>query len=304
MVHRRGVDLFSLLSLAVIVLGLVIAYYKKYPLAQSLVLINLMVFLLTIMASWDTSGLSPVQTDLGFRPIYLEEPAHLFTIFTQMFVHGSLTHVLFNMLFLFLIGLPLEERVGRKAFALCYFVPGLIALVLETAIRGADSDILMLGASGAISGVMGALLFLYPKDEIPMFLGPIFLPKVPVWLSVGAWFAIQVVTLFTLPSGLASGSVAYGAHIGGFVAGMAMTQFLPTERKTSSAPAAANLSDLATTEELKQMQLRIESESEPQVRMAWLEHFAGKAKCPECGSDLTLEGNRIKCACGWERTVR
>lgn len=297
-------DLFSLLSLAVIILGLAIAYYKRYPLAQSLVLINLAVFLFTIMAAWDISwGLSPVQTDLGFRPTYIGEPERLFTVFTQMFVHGSLTHVLFNMLFLFLVGLPLEERVGRKAFALCFFVPGLIALLLEMFIRGVDSSILMLGASGAISGVMGALLFLYPKDEIPMFLGPLFLPRVPVWLSVGAWFAMQVVTVFTLPSGLASGGVAYGAHIGGFVAGMAVAQFLPSERKKAEEP-VTDLSDLATTEELKQMQQRIESESEPQVRRAWTEHFASKAKCPQCGSGLALEGNRIKCACGWERTVR
>lgn len=304
MVHGREVDLLSLVGLGIIVAGLVLVYRRGYPLAQSLVLINLAVFMLSIVSAWgQPSFLSPVQRELGFRPVYLGDWENLFTIFTHMFVHSGMLHVLFNMLFLFLIGVPLEERIGRKAFALCFFIPGLLALLMECLVQGFDSTILILGASGAISGAMGAMLFLYPKDEIPMFLGPIFLPRVPVWISIGAWFAIQVVTVLTSPAGVSSGGVAYAAHITGFVAGMGVAQLLPGAKK-GKAQIITDLSELATTEELKELQQRIEGENEPQVRQAWLEHFVSKAVCPVCGAVPRLEGNRIKCACGWEKTVR
>jgi len=303
-VHGRKVDVYSLISVALIISGLLLAYLKRFPLAHSLVLINLMVFLISTLSAWNLPFyyLSPVEADLGLRPSSLVDISSWYTVFTHMFVHADIMHVLFNMLFLFLVGVPLEERVGRRRFAFCFFIPGLLALSLEVMVRGIDSSILILGASGAISGVMGALLFLYPKDEIPMFLGPIFLPRVPVWLSVGAWFAIQVVTVFTLPSGISSGGVAYSAHIGGFVSGMAVAFLLPSEERSEEA--TIDLSELATNDELKELQRRIEEETEPEVRMAWLERFVQRSTCPVCGSRPRLEGNRIKCACGWEKRVR
>ncbi len=297
-------DPYSLIGIGLIAAVLLLAYLRRYPLAQVLVLINLGMFLLSTIAAWNSPYyLSEVQRDLGFRPYYVGEPEHWFTIFTHMFVHADLMHVLFNMVFLMLIGVPLEERIGRRNFALCFFVPGLLALSLEATIRGFDSGILILGASGAVAGAMGALLYLYPKDEIPMFLGFIFLPRVPVWISGGAWFAIQAVSAFTLPSGIASGTVAYGAHIGGFVAGMAVAFLLPGEREIDPKD-EVDLQDLAVTDELREILIRIEGETEPDVRRAWLERFVERSTCPVCGSRPRLEGNRIKCACGWERSVR
>ncbi|MCG7844689.1 MAG: rhomboid family intramembrane serine protease, partial [Methanomassiliicoccales archaeon] len=127
-------DLLSLVCVGLIVGGLVLVYRRGYPLAQSLVLINLALFMLSIISAWGQPSylLSPIQRELGFRPVYIGELENLFTVFTHMFVHSGLLHVLFNMLFLFLIGVPLEERVGRKAFALCFFIPGLLALFMET----------------------------------------------------------------------------------------------------------------------------------------------------------------------------
>ena len=298
-------DAFSLISVALIIGGLAIVYYRKYPLAHSLVLINLVVFMLTILsASWGESSYLPsVERYLGFRPTYVDDIGQYYTVLTSMFAHASLMHVLFNMIFLYLVGVALEERVGRKAFAIFYFATGVAALLMESLFRGFDSTVLILGASGAISGVMGALLYLYPKDEIPMFLGFFLLPRVPVWISVGAWFAIQVVSVMTL-TGVSSGGTAYAAHISGFVAGMALAQFIPREGKEKKDAPHTDLSELATTEELKGLWERIHDENEPEVRRAWTEHFVSKAKCPECGGSLRLEGNRIKCACGWEKTVR
>ena len=300
-------DVLSIVSISLVIGGLALVYYKRYPLAHSLVLINLAVFMLTILsASWGESSsfLPSVETDLGFRPTYVDQVDRYYTVLTSMFTHASLMHVLFNMIFLYLVGVALEERVGRKAFAIFYFTTGIAALLMESLFRGLDSTVLILGASGAISGVMGALLYLYPKDEIPMFLGFFLLPRVPVWLSVGAWFAIQVVSVLTLTSGVSSGGIAYVAHISGFVAGMALAQFLPVVGKEKKGAPRTDLSELATTDELKGLWQRIDGESEPQVRQAWIEHFASKARCPVCGGTLILEGNRIKCACGWEKTVR
>lgn len=297
-------DPYSLFGIGIILAALLLAYLRRYPLAQVLVLINLGMFLLSTIAAWGSPYyLSEVQRELGFRPYYAGEMDQWFTALTHMFVHADLMHVLFNMVFLMLIGVPLEERIGRRSFALCYFIPGLLALALEATVRGFDSGILILGASGAVAGAMGALLFLYPKDEIPMFLGFIFLPRVPVWISVGAWFAIQAVSAFTLPSGIASGGVAYAAHIGGFVAGMAVAFLLPGE-KESDDEEKLDLKALATTDELREILARIEGETEPDVRKAWLQRFVERSTCPVCGSRPELEGNRIKCACGWERSVR
>jgi membrane associated rhomboid family serine protease len=297
------VETYGLVCLVLIIGGLLLAYVRRYPLAHSLVLINLAVFTVSALSSWGNPyGLSPVELSLGLRPSALDDPANWLTVLTHMFAHADIMHVLFNMLFLFLVGVPLEERVGRRNFALCFFIPGLLALGLEVLVRGIDSNVLILGASGAISGVMGALLYLYPRDEIPMFLGPLFLPRVPVWISVGAWFAIQVVTVLTLPSGIASGGVAYGAHLGGFVAGLAVAFLLPGARE--EAEVAIDLGDLANTDELRELLKRIEGESEPAVRNAWLERFVERSTCPSCGSRPVLEGNRIKCACGWEKRAR
>jgi membrane associated rhomboid family serine protease len=298
------VDPYSLIGIGVIIAALLLAYLRRYPLAQVLVLINLGLFLLTIISDWGSPFyLSDVQRELAFRPRYIDEPTNWYTVLTHMFVHADLMHVLFNMVFLMLIGVPLEERIGRRNFAICFFVPGMLALALEATVRSADPGILILGASGAVAGTMGALLFLYPKDEIPMFLGFIFLPRVPVWISVGAWFAIQAVSAFTLPIGIASGTIAYAAHIGGFVAGMGVAFLLPGE-KEGDPEDEMDLEDLATTDELRDIKARIEIETEPDVRRVWLERFVERSSCPVCGSRPVLQGNRIKCACGWERSVR
>lgn len=297
-------DTYSLFGIGIIIAALLLAYLRRYPLAQVLVLINLGLFLLATIADWGSPFyLSDVQRELAFQPRFVGEPSSWYTVLTHMFVHADLMHVLFNMVFLMLIGVPLEERIGRRNFAICFFVPGLLALILEATVRSGDPNILILGASGAVAGTMGALLFLYPKDEIPMFLGFIFLPRVPVWISVGAWFAIQAVSAFTLPSGIASGGIAYAAHIGGFVAGMGVAFLLPGERESDSDD-EVDLEGLATTDELRKIKERIETETEPDVRRAWLERFVERSVCPSCGNRPKLEGNRIKCACGWERSVR
>ncbi len=290
-------DILSAISILAIVAAIAIGSLKRFSLTNAVIMGNLVVFLFIIASFGQLGGVSPVQVELGFRPFYLTSGENLYTVFTQMFVHATIAHLIVNILFLFLVGSHLESRIGKPRFAAVYFIAGLVGVMAESMIQW-GSTVLIVGASGAISGAMGAMLLLYPRDEIPMFLGPLFLPRVPVWLSVGSWFAIQVVMVF-----LDSGPVAYTAHIGGFLAGMIVAQLFslrPTKELRPSPTSYDSLESFAVTPELKEALNVIREEKFEDVRRAWLEHFAKKAKCPKCGSTPQLKGGRLVCRCGFE----
>ncbi len=294
-------DILSLFSILVMVGTVAYAVRKKADWTPTLILGNLVIFFLTILSLEQQGPFSfySVVVDLGFRPIYLTTGENIYTILTQMFTHSSITHILFNMLFLYLIGTPLESRIGGKRFAAVYFAAGIIGVLAESLAQW-GSVVLIVGASGAISGAMGAMLILYPRDEIAFFLGPIFLPRIPVWIGVGSWFGLQVLLAFW-----DSGPVAYTAHLGGFLAGVALAYIggMDTKKEGVRTVEVSELSSLATTPELKNILDRIDNETEEEVRRAWLEYFAERAICPACGTNMRVEGNKIKCECGYEAKI-
>ena len=247
-----------------------------------LVFTNLLVFFVMVVGEAITDDV--VLPELGARPVYLTTGERPWTILTHMFSHASFVHVIGNVLFMFLIGVQLEYRVGKSRAFVIYFLSGLVAFVAESFILGLGSKVLMVGASGAVSGLIGAIFMLYPRDRIPMLLGPIFLPNVPVYLAAGVFLATQLVLdLASISSGPAGG-VAYGAHLAGFAAGMIFAVSLP--RPATRAREKADLStleELATTDDLRAELERIKNETEPAVRDVWLEHFINRAKCPQCG---------------------
>ncbi len=301
--------MLSIVAIVVMVAIFVVAARSYFDLTYLLILGNLSVFCLTLMSAYWSSGygLAPLQVDLGFSPSYLMEGHDLYTLLTHMFVHASFSHILFNMLFLFLAGPYLEASLGKLRFAVVYLVGGVAAAVIWSLMYWGDTT-LLIGASGAISAVMGGLLVLHPRDRIPFFLGPIFLPNLPVWLAVGAWFVIQAIYAFSATyGGLASDTTAYAAHVAGFVAGMALAY--PLKRTGGRIPAkgefkVVDLDDLAITSELREALTHLKQDSDPQVKKAWLDHFAKKARCPRCGGRFELKGNRLICTCGYERRVR
>jgi membrane associated rhomboid family serine protease len=138
-----------------------------------------------------------------------------------MFVHASFIHIIGNMLFLWIFGDNIEDRMGHVFFLFFYLIGGLGGTFLHS-ITAPDSTIPMVGASGAISGIMGAYILLYPKARI-LALVPLgfFLRimKLPALLFLGVWFVYQFL-LGMLSIGLKGGGVAYFAHIGGFVIGL------------------------------------------------------------------------------------
>ncbi len=145
------------------------------------------------------------------------------TVFTSMFMHGGWFHILGNMWFLWIFGDNVEDAMGPVRFVIFYLVCG-VAAVAAQAVTNPDSAIPMVGASGAIGGVMGAYAVLYPKVGVHMLLVLGFYIDrviVPAWLMLGYWFALQLVG--GIPS-LAEegGGVAFWAHVGGFVAGVVL----------------------------------------------------------------------------------
>ncbi|WP_373653195.1 rhomboid family intramembrane serine protease [Schlesneria sp. DSM 10557] len=147
----------------------------------------------------------------------------LMTLFTCMFLHGGLMHIVGNMWFLYIFGDNVEDRFGHIGFAVMYFVSGLAAGIMHI-MADSTSYIPTIGASGAIAGVMGSYMWLYPRASvmslIPLGIFSRLMP-IPAPIFLGIWFAFQVLSGFqTEPGG---GGVAWWAHVGGFVAGLGMT---------------------------------------------------------------------------------
>jgi membrane associated rhomboid family serine protease len=145
----------------------------------------------------------------GPQPIYL-------TLLSSMFMHGSWLHLGGNMLFLWIFGDNVEHRAGPLLYLVAYLGAGLIGSAVQIA-SDPSSPIPSLGASGAISGVLGAYLVLYPRNRVTAFLLR-FLVQIPALAAIGMWIAIQVVSSLADPTG--AGGVAYLAHIGGFGTGV------------------------------------------------------------------------------------
>ena len=153
----------------------------------------------------------PVPQAPGPIPIWL-------TLFTSMFMHGSWLHLAGNLLFLWVFGDNVEHRVGHALFAVFYLVVGLVATVAQILVNP-DSVIPTLGASGAISGVLGAYFVMFPTNRVNVFLlrGVVAVPAI---VAIGMWAVLQVIAGFGDLTGEAGG-VAYAAHIGGFLGGAA-----------------------------------------------------------------------------------
>lgn len=188
-----------------------------------------LILLLTIIYLWDRDwaffGPRMVFTDLAARPIDVVagvksfNPESLLTLFTSAFLHASPAHLILNVLFLWVFGPRTEEHFGAPRFALFYLSFGVVAGLTQAFVTPA-SGTPMLGASGAIAGIMGCYLLLFPASDIEVFVPPLFFLTfpVPAWLLLGMWFLLQV---FMNQPG-----VAQWAHAGGFLAGMLLVMLL------------------------------------------------------------------------------
>src|ERR1044072_4761106 len=152
------------------------------------------------------------------------------TLLISMFMHGGIAHIAGNMLFLWIFGDNVEDRMGHVRYLIFYLVCGVaasLAHVFTTAMFASQQASLLipsLGASGAISGVLGGYILLYPRRRVTVILFR-FLTEVPAYVAIGIWFVFQLISgLGMLGGGSQQGGVAYAAHVGGFVAGLLLVK--------------------------------------------------------------------------------
>jgi hypothetical protein len=209
-----------------------------------LIVVNALVWL------WEVSG-TPVDTDVvhyGYYPCKIGGPCTgpalqaeipwYENVFTSMFMHGSWAHIIFNMLFLWIFGNNVEDALGRVRFFLWYIAGGLAATAVQTVVTlaagsTADASIPNIGASGAIAAVLGAYIVLLPNARVltAIFFFLIFFQELPAVLFLGIWFFFQLWQGgWSVVQPEAGGGVAFFAHIGGFVFGVATVHLVARRR--------------------------------------------------------------------------
>lgn len=187
-----------------------------------LIVVNVLVFLF--------QATLPERTAAEFVHTFALVPAHFSIVdaFTSMFVHAGIGHVGGNLLFLWIFGDNVEDRLGHGRYALFYLCCGLVAAFTQTALYP-DSNVPMVGASGAVAGVMGAYLVLYPHSRVLMlFPFPPILFELPAVFFLGFWFFVQflngVGSLPIFQTNQISGGVAFWAHVAGFACGLVLVR--------------------------------------------------------------------------------
>ncbi|MGC9192791.1 MAG: rhomboid family intramembrane serine protease [Thermoplasmata archaeon] len=215
-----------------------------------------------------------------------------FSLITGIFTQLNYGQIVANMVILFLIGSPFEERVKSRKFLVLYLSSGIIAeLVFSIIYSGSQSY--LLGASGAIFGIMGSFLVLYPDDEIPMLLGIIFMPKIKVKYAVLFYAAIE----FLATAIFENNGVAHLAHVSGFVAGAVIAYYLVHPPQKLVIIDVELLRKLAGTDQLIKLADKIESEKIEEVRKIWIEQFFTILYGSEArlkGSYVHVKNNKIK----------
>jgi membrane associated rhomboid family serine protease len=167
-------------------------------------------------------GLIPSHTGLLFSPQGTTLSQAFLPMVTSMFLHGGWMHLLGNMLFLWVFGGAVEDALGHFQYLILYFISGVGAAIVHTVFNW-GSNVPTVGASGAISGVMGAFIVLFPAARVATLIPALFLfftVRIPAFLMLGYWFFLQIFSgLASLGVGGQQGGVAWWAHVGGFLLG-------------------------------------------------------------------------------------
>jgi membrane associated rhomboid family serine protease len=313
----------AIVCIGIMIGALVASYVKKIMLTYALIVANCVIFILTVIYADEIiygcgtfAGQYNCLGGLGFRSIYLtpEFFPQIYTAFTSMFIHGGIAHIFGNMFIFLFIGMAFEQRIGWKKFLFIYLITGICGTFTH-AILNLGSAIPLIGASGAIFGIMGAFAYSYPRDEIvmPIPIGIMFITRIKVMYAVVIFAVFETAIVYWEASSGLQSETAHFAHLGGLVSGLIIAAIILKRKKVndtaslgtvyydsgfSQKPIRLDISSLkkyATTPELKEMLKRIESETVPQVRDVWLEHFLEKAICPKCKKPINHFDGKIWC---------
>ena len=207
----------------------------SFPLVTiSLIVLNIIIFFYEISLG---PQFAPFLNTYGAKPLHIMSmssppgyPSPHFTIFSSMFLHGGFFHVAGNMLYLWIFGNNIEDSMGHFKFIIFYFISGIVAVYIFAFVNP-ESTIPMVGASGAVSGVLGAYLVLFPRAKVHTLIPLGFymqVIKVPAVFVLGLWIFVQIIN--GMVSGGSGGGVAWFAHIGGFLAGVVLVGLFKKRR--------------------------------------------------------------------------
>ncbi|OGS42223.1 MAG: hypothetical protein A3K67_02480 [Euryarchaeota archaeon RBG_16_62_10] len=275
-------------ALAIVVGSIAYSAWKRLYFSIVASIACIAVFILTVAA--DALG------ELAFMPGDLLDPGRVYTVLTSMFSHADVYHIFYNLLGLVFLGMIFEQRIGTRPFILLYLISGLFGVLAFAALRWDDPLAAVVGASGAISGVLGGFARLYPNERLSMMLMFIPMPPMPVWVIVLLFIGLQF--LF-----IGGSNIAVESHFAGLAAGIVFAPLVKGMRLRPRAERTVSyslLSRLAVTPELRSILKRIENEEVPDVRSAWVDHFFSKARCPRCGARLAVRRDAAVCERGHE----
>lgn len=207
---------------------------RETPVVNYLLIgVNVLVYLW--MFSLPEAALEAVVFKYAMIPAHFADGvtlADLMTIFTSMFMHAGLAHIGGNMIYLWIFGDNVEDRIGHARYLAFYVLGGVVASLTHL-VTSSGSELPTVGASGAIAAVLGAYLVLFPASRIATFIPLGFFSRltvVPAAVVLGLWFVLQLFDGVLALGGADVGGVAVWAHIGGFVAGMIMVKLMPAQR--------------------------------------------------------------------------
>jgi len=193
-----------------------------------IIVVNVFVFLLELMRG------DAFVIQWSAIPAQIISGHHWVTILTAMFMHGSWSHIIGNMVFLWAFGPEIEDAMGRGRYLIFYLLGGLIAMLAQV-VASPRSTVPNLGASGAIAAVMGAFVVTYPRDRIKAVLFIFIFARItfiPAALLIGVWFLMQLVHAGAIAQ-VQTGGVAYLAHVGGFIFGAVAAHFFENSRRAA-----------------------------------------------------------------------
>jgi len=295
------VEPISIAAIAVIVAATGYAFLRRALLSLVYGVTILVVYALQgISAPFGFVIASPIAADLGlFTGPGISAAAYSWLTFE--FVHGSVTHVLLNLLGLILISPTFEDRVGSLRWAILFFIGGAFGALVFVLVH-ASQAVLLVGASAGILAAFGAYGRLYPRDRVTLFIPLPGMPALPVIQVVLLFLALEMVFGFLL-----SGGIAWEAHAGalafGFATAPAVMRLPLPGRRSPRLRDLAGLRDLASTRDLERILDEAQRADLPETREAWIEKFVSTARCPRCGGPLRARFGRLTSECGWRRPM-
>jgi membrane associated rhomboid family serine protease len=308
---------YIILVIVAIMVGVYpIALWRKMSFTYATIIANAVIFIIYI-APRSADIYYDVVYNLGFANTSLETGEGLWGLYTHMYIHADFLHVFFNMFILFLMGVPFEQRVGWKWMAVIYWGTGILGGGLLNGWLTLSDPTIGIGASAAISGIIGAFAMMYPRDRIPMVIIFIILPRVQVAFGALVFVLFQTflaIISSALPYGL--GNIGYTAHLAGFMVGVGMGWVLA--RKGIEAPGAqaalGRRLDRLDYERIRPLVRKpadvgrldaLIAEDIPEVKEVLQEDLVSRLRCPECDSIMFLKGSHLRCErCSWQLDLR